>query len=221
MPKPQHTLTRFSGVRGAPTAPMEQWSFGLSWDGRLDASTGPAMTTTAETLRTVWATHLKPIMQGDCSLTRVEVVTIQPDGSYNRRDDGSYERGLWNGVDTPSNGSNYLPLQCSLVVSLTSARAGATGRGRFFLPHPVATPDPGDKRLSVANTQAVVTAVKGFLDATRAAMAGGPTDLDLAIVSSKGYATPVTGFRIGRRTDILRSRAADVLEGYVEGTLAT
>lgn len=218
MPVPEHDRLTFSGIRGTTAVPLDDWSFSLNLEPH---ATGPSLddaglNALADAGRLNYLNELNALLQADTHLTRVRYSVLDDLGHTKTRTDGSYLHG--NNEVTLAGGaaSTALPLQCALVVSLGTARAGASGKGRVFLPMPGYTPTPADKLLSIVQVEAVAAAAKEFLDTINTGFGGGA----VVVASSKGYLTPVTHVRVGRVIDTLRSRRSALEEGYVTEVLA-
>ena len=217
MPKPAHTRVVFEGVIGSVAAPIEHWAFGVNFPVDVLPADGTQTVddAVAASLKDAYSANINPLMPPDTILTGVKVSRVGADGHVEHRADGSYVQGGWIGsvVGTMAGSPDY-PLQTALCVSLTTLRPGSTGKGRFFLPFPGYTL-ADDKRLTSVNTNAVATMTKDFLNALATV-----TTFPPQVVSSKGYMTEVTGLRVGRAPDTMRSRREDLVEGYIDLPLA-
>lgn len=219
MARPAHTRITFSGVFGSPTAPVEVWAFNLCAPPNIaGANEGQMFSTLGQGLVSAYTTSIASHQSSDVVLTRVRVAAVKPDGRVEQTTAGAYVQGdtAASVVGVMSAASNIrYPLQTALVISLMTARAGATGKGRFFLPFPVGATALGtDFRIADAQMAGYVTRAKTFLNACKTALG-----TDLVVASTKGYLTPVTGVRIGRAPDTMRSRRGALLEGYSSATL--
>lgn len=215
--KPAHTRVVFEGLVGTVAAPVEHWAFGVNFPADALAA-GPNDTVdnaVAADLKAQWDATLKAITPGDNFLTTVKVSRVGADGHVEKRADGSYSQGVWTGSSVGGGGTITLPLQTALVVSLTTPRSGSTGKGRIFLPFPGMVLQVADKRLSAADTNTVAVTAKAFLNNLSTVMTFPPQ-----VVSSKGYMSEVTGVKVGRSPDTMRSRRADSPEAYVSLPLA-
>lgn len=219
MARPAHMLVTFSGIQGTQAAPLDIWTFGV----RFQSNRWNPDAAAAAAFAGHYATHLAPLFTTRVRLQKVRVAQIGALGHVDRDSSGAYMQGDAI-VDTPgstalsSAAQGLYPPQTSLVISLGSARAGATGKGRFFLPAPADQINATDLRLSSSQVTALGNSVKSFLNAmgswnpanTTFGSWGGP-----AVVSSKGYVSQVTNVRVGRSLDTLRSRRSAMVEGYV------
>jgi hypothetical protein len=212
--RPPHKLVTFSGDVVVAGAVLEQWSFSLRCE--PDLTNTPAQDAAAAIgAKDAYVGWMAGPISNVAVLKRVRVASVNALGKYATTADGQFLAGEWVGSSPGANGSlNYLPLQSALVVSLMTARAGATGRGRFFIPTPRHNLDV-DGRLTVQGQTDALAAAKGFINAMNAV-----PELGRVIVSSsKGYESLVTGVRVGRAIDTLRSRRGNVLEAYAASTL--
>lgn len=213
MAKPAHHKVTFSGIIGTTSAPIEQWSlsFNLGDNAVVNAFSALQLNAYAASALNVWQTWLKAKMQSSTVLTEVRWACIGADGIHVRkRPDGSYIQGIWTGADAGQAAAMAMPLEVAMVATLDTSRAGATGRGRVFLPYPGTVPiDTLTKRSDDALTGAIATAVSGLIHDLNTM-----GDNKVSVVSSKGYLTPVNQVRVGRVPDVLRSRRRDQPEGY-------
>lgn len=215
--KPAHVRVVFSGLVGTVAAPVEHWAFGVNFphDAISPANDDVVDDALAGTLKGVWDGALKPYTPGDNFLTSVKVSRVGDDGHVEKRPDGSYLQGEWVGSSVGAAGTITMPLSTALVVSLTTARSGPTGKGRIFLPFPGMVLQVADKRLSAADATTMAGAAKQFINNLATVMT-----FPAQVVSSKGYMSAVTGVRVGRVPDTLRSRRRSSPEAYVSLPLA-
>lgn len=231
MPKPAHARLTWSGTFGSTTSPAEIWAFGLNTE-PLDVAVFEAQTLVAA-LSTAWSTHLSPIMSTDVALTNVRAAAVAETGLVQRTAAGAYmqrDSGTSDTGDQPPSVGTRMPISTALCVSLMTPRAGVTGKGRFFLPFPAQTPIEADFRISTSRIAALADACKGFVNAVNAATAAaqpGGTLSGQVVVASGGSVieglpptlTQVTGIRVGRVPDTMRSRRGALREGYEVRTL--
>lgn len=214
MARPTHTLVEYSGSFGGISSPIDVWSVGLRCVGDVMDDN---LATVAAAAETAWGNAIAPVQAPYVHLARTRVAVIagagdpEPAGRIQRRADGSYalhdEMGDTPGTNAAGVG---MPTQISVVASLGTTRAGATGKGRIFLPwtgHNLQS----DLRLSVADAQSIANAVQLLVTNLNAIALLGT----VSVVSSKGYATPVTSVRVGRVIDTQRSRRNARDESYV------
>lgn len=211
MPADRHTLLTWKGVFGSAASPLEEWQVSLKtgW-GTEDASLANG-TTAANALKGLFQTHLMTLMPPSVILRVCDIRAIGADGKQLRNASGGFEGvGLSDTAPFAGTGtaSPLLPPQCAVVVSLQSERAGATGKGRFFLPAPAGAMGT-DYRLTALAQENLATGVKNFLNALN------PTYGQVRVYSTKG--TPgsrVVSIRVGRAIDTQRRRRGDLLESY-------
>lgn len=103
--------------------------------------------------------------------------------------------------------------QVALAVTLHTAKRGPRGRGRFYLPAP-GLPLGADARLSDVHRDEVRSAVVTFLDNINNEAGLDALDLGVTVASSYGDNSAVTGVRVGRVFDTIRSRRRSVVEDY-------
>lgn len=148
-------------------------------------------------------------------LREVKFATVGPDGQYVAEAVViSTGAGAGNGSDP----SGFILPQSALAVSLTTARPGASGRGRFYLPMPTLSAAPSiGFQTNATDTANVLTNVQTMLQAvndTPGFEAAHGTAAQVVVASTKGFNTPVTGVRIGRVIDTIRSRRNALSENY-------
>lgn len=211
--KPAHVRYTISGAIYNGTRDLEQWSFSVNKPQQADMS-GFDWQVTADGLRDAYSTNLRPLYASGVRAREFRVARIGADGKTEVTAEGALLQGI-NTTEAAGTGSETTtyPLQTALCVSLMTDRHGPTGKGRFFLPMVGYSLD-SERLISVANATTVMDAARNFIVAVNAL---GPQKV--SVVSSKGYSSEVKGIRVGRRPDVLRSRAADVLEQYVVRTL--
>lgn len=144
-----------------------------------------------------------------CILDEVKLASIGADGKYTA--DPAIAT-----VNTPGGHAAELrfPPQVSLAVSFDTDRRGSTGRGRFFLPG-VNIPLDATYGTSAVNADGVRDSVVAFVNALNnwpnVDAVGAP---EVCVASSKGYNSVVTGVRVGRVYDTMRSRRQALVERY-------
>lgn len=208
MPRPAHTLYTWSGDLGATGGIVEHWSFSLRCTGGVTPNEG-GLQTHANNATDAFLLTLLQQVGSNVHLTNVTVARVGADGKWATLPSGAYDKAEWNGLGTGAiAGVAPVPAQAALVVSLATARAGASGKGRFFLP--VGRLALGaDGRIDAARAQTFANAAADFIGRINAI--GEP----VSVVSSKGFSSPVTGVRVGRVIDTMRSRRSDIPEEYV------
>lgn len=220
MPKGPHLRHTFHGVYGSVAAPLERWQFSLNQD--LDpgefatyefSTADKAAKHTA--LAGLW-TGIRGVFHPQIILTHLDTRAIGSDGHQPKNAQGTY-RNTWqttlNSPGTASTGPRYSP-GTALAVSLNTPRSGPTGKGRFFLPAPNFALDI-DYRIQESDANvlesAIVTSIKALND-----QAGGSIfEGKVSVMSSKGFASPVTSIAVGRVLDQMSSRRRSMLEGKV------
>lgn len=215
MPYVPHNRITLSGIFGALAAPVEEWSWSFATAPSTSGEPG-AMIALATEVMSLYGTHMAPMFGPNVVLTRTRAAAINESGHVPQTADGQYLQGdnVTTKVGTGSQVGQPI-LQQALAVSLVTPRAGASGKGRFFLPatvHPVGT----GYTLASTNTQAVATAAAAFLSgvANSNAFVGG-----ILVCSYKGFASPVTGVRVGSVPDTMRSRRGRLTEIYATGVV--
>ncbi len=141
-------------------------------------------------------------------LQTVKFARIGPDGRYigNPRSVNVNQAG--------GGGALKYPFQIALAVSLSTARRGATGRGRFFLPSPTFIVASETGQFLQPDINAAALAVQTFLNNVNNQPGLEGSAPRVVVASSKGYNTNVSGVRIGSVPDTIRSRRRQLLETY-------
>lgn len=111
-------------------------------------------------------------------------------------------------------GALRFPFQVALAVSLNTARRGATGRGRFFLPAPTCNLAANTGQFSLAETQQIAASVGQFLNDVNNRPGIDQLAQVAVVASSKGYNSAVTSVRVGTVADTIRSRRTSLNETY-------
>lgn len=210
--KPAHTRIQFSGIITADGATLEEWSCGIGLPA-ASYGTEALRQAAADQARAVWASNIGFLFMADTILTRVRLAEVGADGKVLTNPDGSFRQSDSLGQSIPGspvNANLVKPLQTACVVSLETARNGATGKGRMFLPCP-------RYALTVERSwgSADVTAIRdNAAEFIRAINGSAAIEGSVQVVSSKGYMSPVTGVKVGRYPDTQRSRRNAVLENY-------
>jgi hypothetical protein len=214
MPKPAHAKVTFSGVFGQPTAPLEIWSFSLTFRDLPDH--GGTTQALADKASYLFGASVLPVMGSNTALTKTRVAFLGDGAHVNRDQNGTLDQAdnLTIRVGTLG-GTQYMPIQTALVVSFSSLRQDATGKGRCYLPYQGGTLG-GTWQVDPAYAgkcgQAIKDVCDGMENTTEAHV--GPH----AVMSSKGYASDVTLYRVGLVPDTMRSRRNGLREGYVPAT---
>jgi hypothetical protein len=148
-------------------------------------------------------------ISGDCRLLEVKMARIGPNGLY-RADP------LIAAVNVPGGAGPGLryPPQVSLAVSLQSATRGPRGKGRFYLPGPSIAFDGGNAQMSLADVTGVRDAATAWIQNLNNWPGVDANDPKVTIASTSGINSDVTGVRVGRVLDTIRSRRGQIPEGY-------
>lgn len=147
-------------------------------------------------------------------LQTLKLNEIGVDGKYTQDSTVLYD------FDPPVQGSaggNPAP-QISLAISTATANArGRAHAGRFYLPAPATDPD-ATGMLPASRVAIYMSEAKVMLDAINA----GISTHQLAVVSNlgAGYEHDITGIRVGRVLDTIRSRRSAFDEAYQSTDLA-
>jgi hypothetical protein len=221
VPLPAFDMITWSGIFGEPTAPSEIWSFSIKTNPANSNSPSPD---TAQQAFTSSLPLFSP-MPGNVWLTRVRHSHHDVGGAVAKRADGSYDQA--DHLELHSGGRALearWPLQTALCVSLDTARAGASGKGRFFLPMPLFNLTAGFT-INVNDAQTIATAVNNMFRTWDTATEGSPSVLlGTPVVASAGgtknpgpgHLSTVTGIRVGLVPDTMRSRRNALAEGYIK-----
>jgi hypothetical protein len=155
-----------------------------------------------------WSRPASHIAHGG-RLREVKVARIGTDGKY-RGDPKAAAVDVPGGAGAPV---LLYPPQISLAVSLATAKRGKSGRGRFYLPCPQTSMGP-DGRISQNIQTAVAGSVRTWINDLNnwPGFDGGTPKVTIA--SSLGQNHDVTGVRVGRVLDTVRSRREDLVETY-------
>jgi hypothetical protein len=157
-----------------------------------------------------FVTRAASLIPGAVSLTRVKVASIGPLGLYTRDS--------WESTSPAVAGTNasggLMPAQTAMVASLMTSRRGPTGRGRMYLP--CRSLNIGsDSRIAAADALGLAGSVATLLNALNNEPGLDPAaDQQVVVASSKGFNTLVTGVRVGRVPDTVRSRRSQLIEEY-------
>jgi hypothetical protein len=210
MPFAPHLRITVSGLLGAAGNPaFEEFSYRLNYAGdgyRLRYSPQAAADFAADTA--AFMTRVQSRFSTQVLATELKVAPIGPDGLY---EDGPIiapmnTRGAGGGPSTS-------PSQVALAVSLTTPLRGPSGKGRFFLPMPFLSIGP-DGLVAEANVQAVAVSAQTYLNDLNNGVGLDLTAARVVVASTKGFNSPVTGVRVGRALDTIRSRRQALLEAY-------
>lgn len=219
MPAPQHYRVTWSGVFGTLALPVEEWSMGLSL-GPVDGSpflTRADLEADLNAFSDAWV-ELQAGVGNNCHLTETTLALVDATGHTPREASGAFIQAKGLGTALSGTGTSGMPLQVALVISQHSLTAGATGRGRFYLPSPVPGTVASDGRMSVATRDAHLLRATAFCNAVQnLAVTNGYGTL---VVASSGSASqgiapglrPVINVSVGRVLDTQRRRRGDLEE---------
>lgn len=218
-----HWQITIGGIFGVVQSPIENWQFALRVDADLVPTTtepnDPALLADATAIQASFQTNMLNKLQGGVRHTYTDIRFIGNDGLQPKNPDGSYKGAVRLLTDGPAGATETprYPFQTALCVSLNTARSGPRGRGRVFLPPPV-YPLSSDGRISLANAQEFTAAFAQVIrDVNGTALDA--LDGPVCVMSTFGFASPVTSVRVGRSLDTHRSRRADLPEGYSANVL--
>ena len=215
-PGPPHIRLTWRGIFAQNDAAVEEWDWSLKTSQPATPLDGPTLVARAQSMSDLWVATIADTQTTPIVLTEVIYAVTDGAGKVQRFPDGAYVQGK---LSVNHKGANqaqgHMPLQTALTVSLMSHRPGATGRGRFFLPLQVPGEIADDFRVTQAFTNLVATRAAALVSGVNAL--GNPC----VINSSKGYNSTVTGVRVGRAPDTMRSRREKVAETYILGPALT
>ncbi len=222
MNAPAHITARWTGVFGGGLTASDIWSMGLNFALEQAPLFAADLAPFTQVMLDAWIAHCRPHIATFARLTACKASFTGPDGLVLREGSGAYIQHLRNASSQGGNASTAASgiNQVSLAVSTQSQSPGATGRGRFFLPAPGIGPDAATGLLPEANAQAIATDMASFVNQLNTGPPGGPVG-DAAIASGgsvkKGLQPAmrrIVQVRVGRRLDVIRSRANAIPEGY-------
>lgn len=223
MPFSPHYRLTCSGVFGSTTAPAERFSFGLAlaeFEGQGESGSGTVggVVTLNDDQRNDLVADCVAMFGrpnsglGDhVTLTEVKLATIGADGRYTA--DPFIAEVSQAGGQT---GSVIQAPQVAHAVSLQTNRRGPTGMGRFFLPGPVFSLDKTTQLLPDSSRDFIAVSMQQFLNDLNNEPNIDVLGLQVVVASSKGYNSAVTGVRVGRAFDTMRTRRRSLSEGYSE-----
>jgi hypothetical protein len=186
----------------------ERFSFGVSLIN--DFGTGEAPTEVPAAIKTATDAFFTSAVGIATKCDTIKVNLIGVDGKYVNEQTVLYE------YDSPQthNNANRFPPQVAVAVSLeTGARRGLAARGRFYVPNPISIMDDNGL-LTDAGALSLRDAAVTLLSGVEDALPG----WDLGVVSDVGAGRQraVTGVRVGRVFDTIRSRRAQLDEQYTD-----
>lgn len=185
------------------------FTFGLNFSSNVDGATPPPEVPQAviDAVTAYWQGST-PIVSTHAKVTTLKLNEIGTNGKY------TGDATVLHDFVTPlpgTGGATPAP-QTSLAISLTTPRLrGRAHAGRYYLPLP-APEAQSDGVISLSQAGEQANAAQDFLGALNEAVVG----YDLAIQSNLGTGTYqfVTGVRVGRVLDTIRSRRSAFSEDY-------
>ena len=220
----------------------ESWSCGLrtlAWATDLGDTKGPALGVAVANRFRVLANSTQggglfgntTASPNPATIDGVTVRRINEDGLTVEQFEGSPTTALVTVADNSTN----LPNQCAVVVSLITARAGRTGRGRIYLPA-MKSPAILSGRIGASFVTSLVATLKTMFDGINTDVHTA-TDASnfLAVQSSVASAEPgvwtvgaptgymgarITQIKVGDVVDDQRRRRASIREAYTGAVLA-
>lgn len=174
-----------------------------------DGSTVPAPLAAAADVVKQFHTRVSTRIASVAVLRSVKFAVIGPDGKYVG---DAVEAPVTAGEGGVNDGSGLVLPQNALAVSLLTDDRGPRKRGRFYIPMPVIDVQPSNGfTMAVAWSNGVADSAAQLLTDLQAV-----PDLSIqpVIASTYGYNTPVTGVRVGRVVDTIRSRRNRLVELY-------
>lgn len=142
-------------------------------------------------------------------LQEVKLAQIGPDGKYRSEPIivPVNERGAGGGQISH-------PTQVSLAVSFGTARRGASGKGRVYLPNPLFAINGASFTIEEPDALAAAAAVGDWLNRLNDVPGVDASAPKVTVASSKGFNSDVTTVRVGRVLDTIRSRRTSLDEAY-------
>lgn len=222
MPAP-HARLIISGTIGPTSTPAEIFSTGFAL---ANATTATPVTMISDAdmnaldaLVAGWFSDGDTGISTQAHVTRVRYVLVDADGHYQRTEPGGpfALKDRTHVADVPGGRSSaHHPFQVSQCVTLLTLRPGRSGKGRMYLPVPVAIID-ANGQIGTADRDATLNRTRTFLTAVNAL-----TSTYAAVVSvaaSDGVHWPVTSIRVGRVLDTQRKRRSALPEAFAVGTV--
>lgn len=220
---PHYRLT-LSGDIGTATAPVEHFSFGVCMakainsddtDGTIDGA-GPLDLGLDDTQINDIFTDCQnffgradTFISAAAKLKQIKLARIGADGKYDR------DPKIWTGtVPGGHSSATIYPPQVSLAVSLTTRFRGPSGKGRFYLPCPNADLDSGTMEISTGQRDLIQASVVQWIDDLNNEPGTDVLGLGVVVASTKGHNHRVSGVRVGRVFDTIRSRRRSLVENY-------
>lgn len=193
----------------------ESFSWGLNLHGNFATPEAPDEVPQAviDAVTTFHTGATLPIGSG-AILTTIKLNEIGPDGRYVNKSDTvmhEFEPGI------PGVGTNDLPNQCAIAITLrTAVKRGLAHSGRFYIPC-LKSLSMANGQILEANAAAIATATTTFLTSLNTAL--DPWTVSVMSDVRDGAARKVTHVEVGRVIDTIRSRRTSISESYVSGAL--
>ncbi len=219
MPYAAHHRLTLSGTLGQAIGGTEAFSFGVNLDKATGDAVQPNQAQFDDLVADSIAFFARPTtgIRAATLLRTVKLARIGVDGKY-------VERPFIAAVNQAGGATTGTihAFQTALAVSLLTDGYGPTRKGRFYLPTPNAVVSEVDGSITAVAATNVRDSVVTWLEAINDEPGIDALNWGVAIASSKGYNTRVSGVRVGRVLDTIRSRRTSLLESYTATTgLAT
>jgi hypothetical protein len=213
MAVPAHGRLTYSGTFGPSSTPYESWQINVNTD-QILYTNAAERDAAMPGFSNAWAVNMVPIFGSGIRLKNVRFAAVDGLGKVQKTLSGAYEQSDL-AVDVPGtySGPATHPLQVAAVVTLLTGRAGATGKGRLFLPSPGYAVG-ADYRWTDSNADALAGNTGLFIKAINTQLQLKDPSARVVVASSKGYLSDVTSVKAGRVPDTMRSRRGDLLEAY-------
>lgn len=221
-----HTKVTFGGGLGNATPAAEEWSCSFRIG---DPSGSPTVANPTTTTETAIVNALKNFIGGSSaalssSVTMSWVKFSLMDATGHVVVDpatGGFVQELFpiSPVTTGWGATAQHPFQIAQVVSLISARHGAMGKGRMYVPLPGSTVD-ANGLVSTTNRDSMVAAAQTLFNSVNTALTTQGTAARVIVASSKGFNSKVLSVRVGRVLDTHRTRRSRLPESYGIGLLS-
>jgi hypothetical protein len=144
-------------------------------------------------------------------LTHVKVAPIGPDGKYTA---DPYIKDY--SVPGAESGGGATPPQIALCISLVTARRGPSGKGRFYLPLPAWGVNSASFQIDGQNANDSRGSAVSLINDLNNQPGIDVLGMGVVVASTKGYNTPVTGVRVGKLLDTVRTRRNKLQEAYTD-----
>ncbi|WP_299315555.1 hypothetical protein [uncultured Halomonas sp.] len=180
------------------TYPGEVWTFGVHSEGNISLAAAQSAWATGVT-NFASAAYLGDLC-ADVAFTEITTAELDPatGGQLGKASDPRSEVGT--SVDA------CLPFQCAPVVSLRTALANRSGRGRFYAPSPAVSAQDGGRLVAAAQTNLADSALGLMNGLTGAGLT--PVIVNRATLGT----TPITSLDVGDVIDTQRRRRNKLIE---------